>query len=314
MSQKERVFNLSMQSSWPAPHPNLLPRATSHSRPVDSGGEKRQKIAALIVACLFMLNGASSAHAEETETSRKLLTTFMEEFVQITPGQGNFPATVTIGALDGSDAEKPPYQAKIKNEFSIAKYEVYQNLYTEIMGSNPSRWHGPRNSAERMTYSEAEEFCRRITNRLRKDNLITASQLIRLPTEVEWEYCTRAGTTTPYSFGKSATTTTDQGNKASILDPYGWHTGNAAGNDPAVGVLKPNPWGLYDVHGYLSEFCQGPWKSNYTRESNIDKTQVVIRGGSWKDRYPLLTSSSRRPFPKTDRDDAVGFRCVLVKE
>ncbi|MBT5018560.1 MAG: formylglycine-generating enzyme family protein, partial [Planctomicrobium sp.] len=227
---------------------------------------------------------------------------------------GDFPATVTIGSLDGSEAERPPYQAQLKKEFSIAKYEVYQSLYTEVMGNNPSRWHGPRNSAEKMTYGEAEEFCRRITNRLRKEKLITGNQLIRLPNEVEWEYCTRAGTTTPYSFGKSATAPTDQGNKASVLDPYGWHTGNAAGNDPAVGVLKPNPWGLYDVHGYLSEFCQGDWKENYSSQSKVNEKSVAIRGGSWKDRYPLLTSSSRRPFPKTDRDDAVGFRCVIVEE
>src|SRR5206468_970100 len=110
-----------------------------------------------------------------------------------------------------------------------------------VMGQNPSRWKGPRNSVEMMSWEDANEFCGKITRKLRKQGLIEKAEVIRLPTESEWEYCCRAGTTTKYSFGDKARKDGDVSPKASILNDYGWHTGNAAGNDPAVGVLKPNP-------------------------------------------------------------------------
>src|SRR5690606_26052424 len=201
--------------------------------------------------------------------------------------------------------------------------EVPQNLYEAVMGDNPSRWKGPRNSAEMMTWQQANSFCETITQRLQKATLIGADEVIRLPSEAEWEYCCRAGTTTAYSFGDKATAAGDTGNQASLLDPYAWHTGNAAGNDPAVGALKPNAWGLYDMHGYLREFTADVWHADYTgaptdggaRPSAVGKSlrQIVVRGGSWKDPWPDLRSASRRPFEVSGRDDAVGFRCVRVR-
>lgn len=274
----------------------------------------KECILRLCICSLVLIASPQIGFAEETDSSLKLLKVFRTEFVKVTPGTGKFPGTVTIGSKAGSSAEMPPVEHQLNESFEISKYEVYQNIYAEVMGANPSRWQGPRNSAERMTYKEAEEFCRRITKRLRKAQLISEKQLVRLPTEIEWEYCARAGTSTKYSFGDSATIPADQGKAASLLDPYGWHTGNAAGNDPAVGVLKPNPWGLYDIHGYLSEFCQGPWKESHNPEADMIDQNVPIRGGSWKDHFSLLTCSSRRPFAESGRDDSVGFRCVLAQE
>ena len=83
------------------------------------------------------------------------------------------------------------------------------------------------------------------------------------PAKAEWEYCCRAGTTTKYSFGDEAQKPGDVTPKATLLGEYGWHTGNAAGNDPPVGALKPNPWGLYDMHGYLWEFTADGWNPDY---------------------------------------------------
>jgi formylglycine-generating enzyme required for sulfatase activity len=97
--------------------------------------------------------------------------------------------------------------------------------------------------------------------------------------------------------------------KATLLDKYGWHTGNAAGNDPEVGVLAPNPWGLYDMHGYLWELCSDPWKPTPEGQAATDGTHAM-RGGSWKDPYPKLACSSRAGFKLVAKDDAVGFRCV----
>jgi formylglycine-generating enzyme required for sulfatase activity len=250
-----------------------------------------------------------------------VLKTFVDELVPITPGKGAYPKSFLMGSEGGAESERPVHEVTFEYEFAIAKYEVPQNLYQAVMGANPSRWKGRRNSAEMMNWQEANEFCRRLTGLLRGGKLIAANEEIRLPTEAEWEYCCRSGTTTAYSFGDQAQVEGDAGNKASLLNPYAWHTGNAAGNDPAVGVLKPNPWGLYDVHGYLWEFCADEWHDSHdgapsngsARPSDGDPKRIVIRGGSWKDPYPELRSSARRVYHVSQRDDAVGIRCVKAR-
>jgi formylglycine-generating enzyme required for sulfatase activity len=179
------------------------------------------------------------------------------------------------------------------------------------MGSNPSRWKGPRNAVEMLTFDEAVDFCRRVTARLREAKLIKPGQVVRLPSEAEWEYAARAGTTTLYSFGDDA----------QELGLYGWSTHNAAGNDPPVGAKRPNAWKLFDMHGYLWEWCADNWHDTYA-DAPIDGTawtaggkadQRVLRGGSWKDPAAKLTSTFRRGAPRELKDDAVGLRCVLAE-
>ncbi len=261
---------------------------------------------ALVAAIESAAGGLCGTAGAEERAVSPLLKTFVEEFVAIEPGTGRFPSEFTFaaGGKDGGEAGERRV-VKMAGPFKIAKYEMVQNLYEEVTGANPSRWKGPRNSVEMMSAAEAGVFCEKLTERLRDAKLITSEEVVRLPTDVEWEYCCRAGTTTAYSFGDVATKDGDAGNKASILDEYGWHTGNAAGNDPPVGAKKPNPWGLYDMHGYLWEFT--------TISSGDDsKNKVAVRGGSWKDRHPELTSESRKVVSRELKDDAVGFRCVLA--
>ena len=272
---------------------------------------------ALLGAALFLV----PAPARTEDDAVKLLETFNEEFVPITPGRGRFPKSFTMGRDGGPAEERPAQDVTFDYDFAIAKYEVPQNLYEAVMGENPSRWKGPRNSVEMMTWAEANTFCERVTQKLRAAKLIADDEVIRLPTEAEWEYTCRAGTKTQYSFGDEATKPGDAGKKASLLDKYAWHTGNAAGNDPPVGALAPNPWGLYDVHGYLWEFVADEWSKDHTNAprngsaaaSSAEKKSYVVRGGSWKDRYERLTSSSRQKVAATTKDDAIGFRCVKVR-
>jgi len=238
------------------------------------------------------------------------LAVFATEFVTITPGQGQFPATFLMGAENHSNTQ-PVHEVRLTTAFQMAKYEVPQNLYEQVMGHNPSKWKGPRNSVEMLTPVEAKSFCQKSTQLLRERKLLAENEEIRLPTEVEWEYCCRAGTTTQYSFGDQAQAEGDTGKKATLLDKYGWHTGNAAGNDPPVGVLAPNPWGLYDMHGYLSEICSDPWTGDYAAGTKgTADGSVVMRSGSWKDDYSQLTSAARQRFASDGQDDAVGFRCL----
>ena len=118
---------------------------------------------------------------------------------------------------DRVDNEKPAHDVALKHRFAIAKYEVPQNLYEAVMGANPSKWKGPRNSVEMFSWQDSREFCQKITDLLRAEKLLVDDEIIRLPSEAEWEYCCRAGTTTAYSFGDVATKDGDAGNKASEI-------------------------------------------------------------------------------------------------
>ncbi len=275
-------------------------------------------LAAITIVTMNLAWQMEAPAQEPADKTVELLKTFVDEFVAITPGEGKFPATFQMGSK-GEPNGQPVHEVALKSKFAIARYEVPQNLYQAVMGKNPSRWKGPRNSVELMSWEEANQFCRKITEALRQNKLIAQDEVIRLPTEAEWEYCCRAGTTTRYSFGDEARAEGDQDKKASILNKYGWHTGNAAGNDPPVGALKPNPWGLYDMHGYLWEFTADGWSDDYSKAPAdgtavpADSKTIVLRSGSWKDPYDKLTSSTRRKYKIDDGDDAVGFRCVKSK-
>ena len=266
------------------------------------------------------LFSSENTFADDPKTAA-LLKTFVNEFVSINPGEAKFPASFQMGDDMGSPSEQPAHEVKLSKPFAIAKYEVPQNLYEAVMGSNPSRWKGPRNSAEMMSWDDATQFCQKATVALRAAKLIGDDETIRLPTEAEWEYCCRAGTRTRYSFGDEPQAKNDIAPIASVLSEFAWHTGNAAGNDPQVGVLKPNPWGLYDVHGYLWEFTADAWSDDYEQapvdgsavKVTDDTESIVIRGGSWKDSFQKLRSTARRKVLRTTRDDAIGFRCVKSK-
>lgn len=263
-----------------------------------------------------------------------ILQRFRSEFVSITPGKGKFPASYLRGSREGSQAERPAATVSFDYSFEVSRYEVTQELWEVVMGTNPSRWKGPRNSVEMVSYPECLEFCKKLTRRLRELKLIQPQQQVRLPTEAEWEYVAAAGTRTQYSFGDSVDDLAD----------YAWFTGNAAGNDPPVGAKRPNPWGLYDVHGYLWEWCLDVGTPDYRdaprdgsphdggpRQQETRLTRV-IRGGSWKDSAEFLRTRCRQGalphrnaagqavvlrfqggIPPETKDDAIGLRCVLAQ-
>ncbi|WP_339731557.1 formylglycine-generating enzyme family protein [uncultured Gimesia sp.] len=262
-----------------------------------------------------------AADAAPDAQQMAILKQFVKELVAITPGKGKFPKSFQMGSTKGQPAEMPVHTVTFSDDFWIGKYEVPQNLYQAVMGNNPSRWGGPRNSAEMFDWRTANRFCQKLTDLLRKEALIAADEEIRLPTEAEWEYCCRAGTTTEYCFGDAAQKPKDAGKLARNLDEYAWHTGNAAGNDPPVGALKPNPWGLYDMHGYLWEFVADPWHETYKNApvdgsvwgSGAPNSPRVMRGGAWTDRYDRLRSAFRAKVEPTSSSPALGLRCVKAK-
>jgi formylglycine-generating enzyme required for sulfatase activity len=250
--------------------------------------------------------GGKKDFPDPTPRKQQILKRFAAEFVSLTPGTGQFPAAFSMGSKDGPAEERPAHMVMLRHSFAIARYEVTQELYHVVMGGNPSKWKGPRNAVEMVTWHEANEFCRKATEELRRLQLLMNEE-IRLPTEAEWEYACRAGTSTAYSFGGDV----------KDLTRYAWYKDNSKGFDPPVGEKQPNPWGLYDMHGYNREWCADDWQPGYegapadgSRRTVKGAKERVIRGGAWADPAEELRSAFRFHRPADFRDDKVGFRCV----
>jgi formylglycine-generating enzyme required for sulfatase activity len=268
---------------------------------------RRLCIVALAAAGLAVSLGHGAPPAPPAATDA-ILKRFVEELIPLTPGTGIYPASFVMGSgADSPASERPAHKVTLTRPFALAKYEVTQELYQAIMGNNPSRWKGPRNSVAKVSWPEANTFCLKVTDALRQRQLLEAGQVIRLPSETEWEYACRAGTTTRYSFGDAA----------GDLTQYAWFTGNARGNDPPVGAKRPNPWGLYDMHGYVWEWCADAWHADYqgaptdgSARPGAASVDRVIRGGAWTEAAENCRSACRQPRSPQTRSDAIGFRCV----
>jgi formylglycine-generating enzyme required for sulfatase activity len=263
----------------------------------------------LIPAALALGILALAAEDKKPTAEDLILRRFVEEFVPLTPGKGRYPASFVMGSsAAGAPAnEKPAVTVRFAAPFAIARYEVTQELYQVVIGDNPARWKGPRNSVEMVDWTEANTFCTRVSALLHKKKLLDTTRVIRLPSEAEWEYACRAGTTTAWSFG----------DQAADLGAYAWFKDNSKGKDPPVGKKKPNPWGLYDMHGYVSEWCADAWHTDYKGAPTdgspwTDSAQKdrVIRGGSFADLPESQRCGFRDHKPMTTRSDRIGLRCI----
>jgi formylglycine-generating enzyme required for sulfatase activity len=265
---------------------------------------------ALLLTCLTSPFLSAAFGQPPAERKEQILKRFVDEFVLLTPGEGKYPASFVMGSEQELATEKPAHKVTFKYSFAMAKYEVTQELYEVVMARTPSKWKGPRNSVEKVNWHEANEFCAKVTAELRKHKLIKENEIIRLPTEAEWEYACRAGTTTKYSFGDDVKGLTE----------YAWYKDNSKGHDPPVGKKRPNAWGLYDMHGYIWEWCADAWGDDYqgapsdgTARDHPKATERVLRGGSWADSAEAARSGFRHHNPSEARSDTIGFRCVRAK-
>jgi len=239
-----------------------------------------------------------------------ILKLFAEEFVAITPGKGKFPESFMMGTEKGGhDNERPQHKVTFKYSFAMAKYEVTQELYHVVVGSNPAKFQGLRNGIDRVSWDDANAFCEKATGLLREAKLIKETERIRLPSEAEWEYCCRAGTTTAWSFGDNE----------NDLGKYSWYKDNSAKEDPPVGKKLPNAWGLYDMHGYVWEWCADAWHPDYkdaptdgSARKKSDSKDRVLRGGAYPDPPDEQRSAYRHHAAPDAKTGAIGFRCVKV--
>jgi formylglycine-generating enzyme required for sulfatase activity len=241
---------------------------------------------------VFLLLTLLTAPQAQTVLDKTLVNTIGMEFVLIPAG------TFQMGSTTGDSDERPVHQVTISQPFYLGKYEVTQAQWQAVMGQNPSLFQGtPNLPVEQVWWDDVQEF-------IRKLNAKEGHTKYRLPTEAEWEYAARASTTTAYSFGDDATR----------LGEYAWYKGNAGERTHPVGKLKPNPWGLYDMHGNVWEWVQD-WYQRYESEAVTDPrgpdlgTHRSRRGCAWNNAAEVCRSTNRYSSPGY-RDDFLGFRLL----
>ncbi|MCC5874677.1 MAG: formylglycine-generating enzyme family protein, partial [Candidatus Sumerlaeia bacterium] len=154
------------------------------------------------------------------------------------------------------DDEPPAVTVHITRDYLIGIHPVTQKQWVAVMGRNPSHFSGDRHPVERVSWDETQKFIKTLNGHLRKSG--QTGLTLRLPTEAEWEYACRAGTTTRFFFGDSLDCADDDsdcaaGKMEGNRSDYMWWRGNSGGSTQPVGKLNPNPWGLYDMHGNVWE-------------------------------------------------------------
>jgi formylglycine-generating enzyme required for sulfatase activity/tRNA A-37 threonylcarbamoyl transferase component Bud32 len=233
------------------------------------------------------------------------------EMVEIPKGE--FMMGSPSSEQDRSPDEGPQHRVQVPG-FYMGKYEVTQAQYQALMGKNPSHFTGDgRLPVEQVSWLDAMDFCQKLSQK--------TGRAYRLPSEAEWEYACRAGTTTPFAFGEtiSAATVNYNGNY-----PYG----NAAKGEyrkktTPVGSFPANAFGLYDMHGNLWEWCLDEWVDNYNNapvngssrgdiKSRATEKQRLLRGGSWYFYANFCRSANRDHFAVSFRDLNFGFRLLAV--
>ncbi len=225
------------------------------------------------------------------------------------------PGTFTMGSptneVDRWDDEGPQTVVTLTRGFWMGKYEVTQAEYLDVVGTNPSYHTGDLSRpVEQVTWFDATNYCGLLTQRERTAGRIPATSVYRLPTEAEWEYTCRGGTTTRFNYGDDPGYTN--------LTNYAWYSANSGNRLRPVGQKLPNGWGLYDMHGNVFEWCQSFWGSTLPGGTVVDPqgpatgSRRVIRSGYWGSSGRGSRSALRdNDYPDT-KHFGVGFRVVLA--
>jgi formylglycine-generating enzyme required for sulfatase activity len=263
-------------------------------------------------------DGASGNSKTEPNSPVEVVTSSGIEMVAL-PGGG-----FLMGNDGGNADEAPAHKVKV-SAFLIDKFEVTHEMFAKAQLPNPSHWQdNPKKPVERVRWRDAKQYCneRSLLEKLKpcyneKTPDFDCDYIAngyRLPTEAEWEYACRAGTDAPYDFGP-----------ADKLRQFSWFADNATDKTHAVGEKKPNRWGIFDLYGNVSEWCEDVYSPTYYKESppldprgppNPGKdVKRVMRGGSWKASADMCRATLRQGERTGDSDacfftDYCGFRCV----
>lgn len=229
-----------------------------------------------------------------------------------------------MGSSEGNADEAPVHKVKI-SDFMMDAYPVTHEMFTKVQLPDPSHWQdNPKKPVERLRWRDAKQYCNERSlleglepcyNEKTMDwTCDYSANGYRLPTEAEWEFACRAGTDGPYDFG-----TPDK------LRQYAWFADNSDEKTHPVGQKKPNLWGLYDMYGNVSEWCEDVYSPAYYQQSAAldphgpaspgKDVKRVMRGGSWKASAEMCRATFRQGQRTGDTDacfytDYCGFRCV----
>jgi len=244
------------------------------------------------IAMVLGLISASSVNAQQVKAGKTDVIDLGEgvklEMVLVPAGKFKIGSPASE---KGRSDDETQHEVTLTKPFYMGKHEVTQDQYEAVMGKNRSSTKGAKLPVTRVSWEDCQEFIKKLNAKTNGG--------YRLPTESEWEYACRAGTTTAYSFGDKITPKDANYEDSKIAKPV------------AVGSYKPNAFGLYDMHGNVWEWCED-WYAAYPRESVIDPKGPAkfrgLRGGSFYLNGSEARSSNRDSYSPTIRYYGVGFR------
>jgi formylglycine-generating enzyme required for sulfatase activity len=229
---------------------------------------------------------------------------------------------------ESQNRERPQHEVSVAG-FFMGRYPVTQAQWRSVAGykqeeleleldPDPSEFKGDNRPVENVSWDEAKEFCRRLS--------VKSGREYRLPSEAEWEYACRAGTTTPFHFGETLDAEIanyDAQREYRHLKPvYGdGKKGEYRKETTEVGIFPANEWGLQDMHGNVWEWCEDDWHESYEGaptdgsawlEENRTKTERLLRGGSWLSDPGFCRSAYRGHHSRGNRNYLIGFRVLCV--
>ncbi len=217
---------------------------------------------------------------------------------------GEFLMGSPDGDSDARNHEKPQHTVRITKPIYLGVTEVTQEQYEQVMGTNPSHFKGAQLPVEKVSWEDAVEYCRKLSELPAEQS---TGRVYRLPTDAEWEYACRAGSRTKWSFGDTE----------SSLGEYAWYGDTSDNKTHPVGTKKTNAWGLYDMHGNVWEWSSDWWLRYYTTTAVSDPTGPatgsyrVIRGGSWISSAGRCRSAIRSGSTPDYRFSHLGFRLAF---
>ncbi len=256
--------------------------------------------------------------ADTTAPTKEITNTIGMKLVLIPSGE--FLMGSPDSDKDARDNEKPQHHVQITRPFYLGIHEVTQGQYRAVTGENPPRFKGSSDDlpVNWVSWNEAIAFCDKLSKRdgMKPYHHFGGSvqrlggEAYRLPTEAEWEYACRAGSTTRYNFGDDAVS----------LNEFAWVRGNSGGRSHPVGQKRPNAWGLYDMHGNLWEWCEDWYDEMYYQHSpGADPlgpsraASRVFRGECWLDPPPACRSAFRVGLAPGMRANYLGFRVARLR-
>ena len=203
---------------------------------------------------------------------------------------------------DAPADEKPKHRVRITRPFYLGKYPVTQEQWQAVMGNRRGAVKGPKNPVESVSWNDCQAFLNQLHEQVGGDKF-------QLPTEAQWEYACRAGSTAKHFFG----------DKESDLGDYAWYRQNSKTTSHPVGEKKPNAWGLYDMYGNVWEWCGDLYSDEYYAHSPTDDPPGpdkgptrVIRGGSWDAPAKRCRSAHCASFAPEREDYLLGLRIALI--